>query len=238
MLATVLAGAVIFYYRADIIDYVEKVDAVSRSADTEDHMKSVMNIETDASNLERINRWQCALRMFEDRPFAGFGPGTYQFIYGKYQVSSERTRISTDSGDRGNAHSEYLTYLSETGIPGFIIFNILLLVSINTAIRIFRKSRRKEVRWLGLAILMGFFTYFFHGLFNSFMDTDKASVLVYGTFAALVALDVNFRGSGEEGQRGRGEEGKRCFKVPKFRVSGFEHRISSFEHRISYVVWV
>lgn len=195
MLATILAGAVIFHYRSEILHYVEKVDSVSRSADTEEHMESVMNIQTDASNLERINRWQCALRMFRDRPLAGFGPGTYQFIYGKYQVSPEMTRISTNHGERGNAHSEYLTYLSETGLPGFIIFNLLLLVAINTAIRIYKKSLRKEVRWLAIAILMGFITFFFHGLFNSFIDTDKASVLVYGSISALVAIDIYHRDS-------------------------------------------
>lgn len=189
MIATVIAAAVIYNYRTEIYQYVEKVDAVSRSADTEKHLESVMNIETDASNLERINRWQCALRMFNDRPVTGFGPGTYQFVYGKYQVFSEMTRISTNNGDRGNAHSEYLTYLSETGMPGFVIFNILLLVTMSTGIRIYRTSRRKEIRWLAIAFLMGFVTYFFHGLFNSFLDTDKASVLVYGSLSAFVAMD-------------------------------------------------
>lgn len=191
ILATLLAGAVIYNYRTEIYQYIEKVDAVSRSADTEKHMESVMNIQTDASNLERINRWQCALRMFEDRPFIGFGPGTYQFIYGKYQSFPEMTRISTNNGDKGNAHSEYLTYLSETGLPGFVIFNLLLLVTVSTAIRIYRTSRRKEIRWLAIAFLMGFITYFFHGLFNSFLDTDKASVLVYGSLSAFVAMDIH-----------------------------------------------
>ena len=190
MLITIIAAGVIYHYRSDIYQYVEKVDSVSRSADTEEHMESVMNIQTDASNLERINRWQCALRMFRVKPLTGFGPGTYQFIYGKYQITPEMTRISTNNGEKGNAHSEYLTYLSETGLPGFIIFNLLILVTIYTAIRIYRVSRRKEVRWLAIAILTGFITYFVHGLFNSFIDTDKASVLVYGSLSALVVMDI------------------------------------------------
>jgi putative inorganic carbon (HCO3(-)) transporter len=202
MLLTVLAGALIYHYRTEIYLYIEKVDSVSRSVDVGEHMESVMNIQTDASNLERINRWQCALRMFRDRPLLGFGPGTYQFVYGKYQITPERTRISTNHGEKGNAHSEYLTYLSETGLPGFIIFNLLLLVSFYTAIKIFRESRRKEVRWLTVAIMMGFITYFFHGLFNSFIDTDKASVLVYGSLAALVTIDLYHKdgGSSDSGQ--------------------------------------
>ena len=195
---TLISAGVVYHYWAYIYDYVEKVDAVSRSANTEEHMKSVMNIQTDVSNLERINRWQCALRMFRDRPLTGFGPGTYQFIYGKYQIKPEMTRISTLHGDKGNAHSEYLTYLSETGLPGFINFNLLILSAIYTAIKIFRKNRRKEVRWLAIAMLTGIITYFFHGLFNSFIDTDKASVLVYGSFAALVVMDIYHKDSNPE----------------------------------------
>jgi O-antigen ligase len=187
---SLIAGSILYIYRVDIYQRIEKVDAVSRARDVEEHLESVVNIQTDASNLERINRWSCAIRMFKDRPLIGFGPGTYQFVYGSYQISPEMTRISTNHGDKGNAHSEYLTYLSETGIIGFLIFNTLILYTLYIGIKIFRSKRRKELRWLALALLMGFVTYFFHGLFNSFIDTDKASVLVYGTISALVALDV------------------------------------------------
>ena len=79
------------------------------------------NISTDASNLERINRWQAAIRMYEDHPVLGFGPGTYQFEYAPYQMSQEKTAISTNAGDRGNAHSEYIGPLSEEGLPGMLL---------------------------------------------------------------------------------------------------------------------
>jgi O-antigen ligase len=193
MLITILAGAVIYQYRTDIYQRIEKVDAMSRSEDLEEHMESVVNIRTDPSNLERINRWNCAIRMFLDRPLTGFGPGTYQFVYGKYQITSEMTRISTNHGDRGNSHSEYLTYLSETGAIGFLIFNVLILYTMYTGLRIYRSKGSRRFRWLALALLMGFVTYFVHGLFNSFLDTDKASVLVYGSICALVVMDIRAR---------------------------------------------
>ena len=43
------------------------------------HITSISNISTDASNMERINRWKCALKMFVEKPVFGWGPGTYQF---------------------------------------------------------------------------------------------------------------------------------------------------------------
>jgi len=185
----IMGGSVVlWYYSRDIYLHAEKVDAVSRHEDVGEHMRSVMNIQTDASNLERINRWQCALRMFRDRPFTGFGPGTYQFVYARYQVTNEMTRISTNHGEKGNAHSEYLMYLSETGVPGLLIFLLMIVFAISGAIRTFRNSTDKRVRWLSLAILMGLVSYIFHGLFNSFIDTDKASILFYGSLAAIVRM--------------------------------------------------
>ncbi|MCK7541556.1 MAG: hypothetical protein MZV63_67070 [Marinilabiliales bacterium] len=43
------------------------------SADLGQHLRSASNISTDQSNLERINRWKCALRMFAEKPLCGMG---------------------------------------------------------------------------------------------------------------------------------------------------------------------
>ena len=44
------------------------------------------------SNLERINRWQSAFRLFKERPILGWGPGAYQFVYAPYQKAKEKTQ--------------------------------------------------------------------------------------------------------------------------------------------------
>jgi putative inorganic carbon (hco3(-)) transporter len=112
------------------------------SADLEQHLRSSANISTDQSNLERINRWKCALRMFAEKPHLGWGPGTYQFQYAPFQKASERTAISTDFGDAGNAHSEYLGALSETGWPGALIFLSITLTAVITGIRCWYREKR------------------------------------------------------------------------------------------------
>ena len=81
------------------------------SDDLAEHVSSISNISSDASNLERLNRWNSALRMFAEKPLFGFGPGTYMFEYAPYQASDERTIISTNFGSGGNAHSEYLSLI-------------------------------------------------------------------------------------------------------------------------------
>jgi hypothetical protein len=50
-----------------------------------------------------------ASRMVAERPWFGFGPGTYVFQYSPFQKSDELTLISTFAGDLGDAHSEYFS---------------------------------------------------------------------------------------------------------------------------------
>ena len=48
------------------------------SSDFYEHIQSITTISSDASNVERINRWSSAVSMFKERPF-WFWNGTYQF---------------------------------------------------------------------------------------------------------------------------------------------------------------
>ncbi len=170
----------------------QKMDSTTEdsSADLAQHLRSSSNISTDQSNLERINRWKCALRMFAEKPFTGWGPGTYQFQYAPFQRASDRTIISTDFGDAGNAHSEYLGALSEAGLPGALLFLLLTISSLVTGIRVWYRSGRDREGYFALAVLAGLMTYMIHGAMNSFLDTDKIASLWWGFIAMLVAMDM------------------------------------------------
>jgi O-antigen ligase len=114
LIGMVLLAGLFFSVRTELMIKLEQ-NRVESSGEFTEHIQSISNISTDQSNLERLNRWSCAIRMWKDKPLFGFGPGTYQFEYGRYQRSYEKTRISTDFGTMGNAHSEYLGPLAEAG---------------------------------------------------------------------------------------------------------------------------
>ncbi|NTW25738.1 MAG: O-antigen ligase family protein [Lentimicrobium sp.] len=179
-----------FYLFQDQILYSLEKNKQDSSANFIEHVQSIYNISSDASNLERINRWQSAFRMFDERPVFGWGPGTYQFIYAPFQRSKERTIISTNAGDLGNAHSEYIGPLSEQGIPGLLSVLSLIVVVLVTGIKVYRKAQNNEVKLFSLVTLLALVTYFVHGLLNNFLDTDKASVPFWGFFAIIVAMDL------------------------------------------------
>jgi len=156
-------------------------------------VKSISNVATDASNLERLNRWSCAWRMFKEKPILGWGPGTYMFNYAPFQLKREKTEISTNAADHGNAHSEYIGPLTESGILGTLSFLAIVILTIVTGIRNWYRIKDRKVRILSLALLLGLITYYLHGLLNNFLDTDKASALFWGFTAAIVSIDLYHR---------------------------------------------
>lgn len=186
-------GSIVYIYRTDILLKLEQ-NRQDSSKDIGKHIESMANIRTDASNLERINRWKSAFRMFQERPLVGWGPGTYMFQYAPFQASHEKTIISTNMGDWGNAHSEYIGPLAESGLPGFLIMIVLVFTSAITGFKIYYAAEpHSQERILSLAIALGLITYYVHGLLNNFLDTDKASALVWGYTAMLVAMDVKIK---------------------------------------------
>lgn len=181
-------SVIVFFSFENIVGKLRQNESVSNK-DVGQHLESISNIETDASNTERLNRWYCAVKMFMDKPIFGYGPGTYQFEYGRYQVKSNMTRISTFKGEKGTAHSEYLNYLSETGLPGLLIFLALVLASMQTGLRQIYDPTN-EYRDYSMALLLSLCTFFIHAFFNSFLDIDKMAMLVFTAIAGLVAIDV------------------------------------------------
>ncbi|HOE39693.1 MAG TPA: O-antigen ligase family protein [Bacteroidales bacterium] len=160
------------------------------STDFSEHIQSISNITTDASNLERINRWNCAVRMFKEKPVFGWGPGTYQFNYAPFQFSYEKTIVSTNAGDYGNAHSEYLSELSESGLLGMLSFTALIIIIIISGVRSYKKAKSKLIKTLSMSLLIGLITYIAHAFLNNFLDTDKVAVPFWGFVAALVVIEL------------------------------------------------
>ncbi len=186
-----------FVYQTEIVMKLEK-NRQDASQDFDKHIESISNISTDASNLERINRWNAAFRMFHERPVFGWGPGTYSFEYAPFQHAKEKTIISTNMGDKGNAHSEYIGPLCESGLLGLLTFLTVIICVLSTGFRLYYTLKDNETKKIVLVLVLGFITYITHGALNDFLDTDKASVPFWGFVAMIVAIDVYHNNKPEE----------------------------------------
>lgn len=184
----IVIGYLAFNVDAILMDMAR--NKVAGSDDLVENAESISNISTDPSNLERINRWACAIEMWKDKPIFGFGPGTYMFEYAPYQLKGNYTEISTNFGDVGNAHSEYLGPLAEMGLPGLLIFLCLLIATFYYAFQAHLKATTKLNKILISTAACGLITYFTHGFLNNYLDTDKASNIFWPLIAVIVAMDT------------------------------------------------
>jgi O-antigen ligase len=191
-ITAIIVIALVFSFQQQIVMHLERNSDESSSNLTE-HFSSISNISSDASNLEWLNRWGCAIRMFKEKPVFGFGPGTYMFQYAPFQLKKERTIISTNAGDGGNAHSEYLGPLSESGVLGLVTFLVILITVLYTGIHAYTRLKDPRLKGIVLAAIIGLVTYYVHGFLNNFLDTDKLSVPFWGFTAMIVAADIYSR---------------------------------------------
>lgn len=183
----------VFISRNEIYDWVSynKYDSRDQNASFVERTASVGNVQTDVSNLERINRWKAALNMAQKRPLLGFGPGTFQFTYIPFQDEKWMNRLSVvdiyDIPDNsgGTVHSEPLLFLSESG--GLGLFSWLVLI-ITWVLWVTSVDKKKRSRYLAVSAAM-VSTYLFHGIFNNFLNTDKLAFLFWGA-AAIMMIEV------------------------------------------------
>jgi putative inorganic carbon (hco3(-)) transporter len=145
----------------------------------------------DSSNNFRINVWMAAIKMIQDYPVFGIGPGhdVFNKIYPFYQMP------------RYNALSAYSILLEvavETGIIGLASFAWLLIVIFNTAwseLQRFRQSTSVDGLWLigAIAALAGM-------LGHGFVDTVWYRPAVNSIWWLLVGLVASYWTSSRQAQ--------------------------------------
>lgn len=184
-----IIGLLFFFFADDILYSMSRNSQDSSTKSIADHLQSISNISTDASNVERLNRWYSAFGMIEERPVVGWGPGCYQFCYAPFQDYRYHTIISTDFGDGGNAHSEFIGPTAETGFIGLATVLAMMILVLYYGFTTYKRSKDPTTRRLCLAATLSLVTYYIHGTMNNFLDTDKLSLPFWGLFALIVVLN-------------------------------------------------
>lgn len=190
ILLTLFSLSVLTYSFQDEIVYAFSKNEQKSADGFLQHFQSISNIKTDPSNTERINRWTSAIAMFEEKPVLGFGPGAFSFCYAPYQQFKYKTVISTNFGDGGNAHSEYLNPLAEAGLIGLLSILLIIYFVLNTGFRLYYSARKIKIQIFSIAITLGIVTYFVHGIMNNYFESDKIGAVLWAFFGMLTAMDL------------------------------------------------
>jgi O-antigen ligase len=189
LLPTILVAIVLTSVGTEKIEQAfeyNRVQSHDPDANVFEETLSVTNVQTDVSNVERLNRWVSALKMFSIKPHIGFGPGTYQFQYIPFQDPGLKNRLSVRNpddvpkGSGGSAHSELFLQLSENGWPSLLVFLVLIVLLIRQGLwSTGQRLKNYAPYFLGLT------TYMFHMNVNNFLN-QPAFAFLFWTFGAML----------------------------------------------------
>lgn len=118
------------------------------------------SVDEEGSATQRWAIWQAGLRVIKANPVAGTGLDTYKYANGS---------VSAALGDR-DAHSTYITLAAENGVPGLILFLVLVGATIVQAEAVRRRVRRvtpdgaMQLRFLELGLIC----FLLAGIFGSY----------------------------------------------------------------------
>lgn len=131
----------------------------------------------DVSWQTRLKIWEGGLRMAQERPWLGFGPGTFASAFPRFRPEGLLTAANF-------AHNDYLQSAVEMGfLAPLILFWLFGLI--------FKHGfgRASSSSWLVLGCAAGILSLFLHG-FIDFNFHIPANLLLCTCFAALVAREA------------------------------------------------
>lgn len=100
-----------------------------------ERLNSITEYEQDGSAMGRLAAWKTALNMTQHNPFFGVGYGLFQRNYWKYASGS------SNEGKRV-AHNAYLQIMAECGIPAFLFYMSLIVLSFWAIWKVRRRAKQ------------------------------------------------------------------------------------------------
>jgi probable O-glycosylation ligase (exosortase A-associated) len=176
-----------------------------------DEMRTIRtSTEKGDTGDERLFLWKLAWRMFLKDPVMGVGPSNFRVHAGlsdQYMTPQEiEERGETWGG--GNywgkvCHSTYFTILAEEGLPGVVLFFLIVYTffkDMNSIIRFYARKRRREPSKLeGRIEKMHYLALGAKGSMIGFLSTGAfLTVTYYPVFWTLIAMSVFIKDTFEE----------------------------------------
>lgn len=114
---------------------------------------TLKSLEKDHNLQERMGSWRAATHMIRERPWFGWGVGTYpvqQALFNPF--SRDQAEIFTRGGLSENAHNSYLQTAAELGLPGVLLYVGIPVAFLVTALRALKPMRRgyRQATLIGL----------------------------------------------------------------------------------------
>ena len=186
-----IAGLVYMINDNRYLDYAPNYETTVTHKDFNNLIQATYELE-DISTMERLYRWVAGFNMSAAEPLFGFGPGNFYFFYKSYTVTSFTTYVS-DNPERSGIHNYYLMTLVEQGIPGLLIFLLLVFYALVRGEAIYANARTKRDKQIAMMAMLCIIIISVMQLINDLIETDKVGPFFFMSLAILVNLDLKHR---------------------------------------------
>jgi O-antigen ligase len=155
--------------------------------DFREHLVATYRLQ-DMSTAERFYRWVAGVRMVKDGWLTGFGPNTFYNNYHSYTVPLFKTWVSANK-ERSTVHNYFLLLLIEQGVPGLLLFLLVLFVAFATAQRVYHAT--DDLFWKASVAVVAVILVMICTLnfLSDLIETDKVGPVFYLCLAVLMLAE-------------------------------------------------
>ena len=148
--------------------------------------EKTLNTTKNHSNIERVNRLNAGIYMYQDHPSFGLGMGTFPEKYLDFvNYHPEMIKVAERTYDLMNSHNLFLTWLVEGGLITFLSGVGVVLFALFWLISEYRK-KNSFLKLLLIAYLVGFI---FHGFFHDFGQNARI-IIPFWVCLAIVSRQL------------------------------------------------
>jgi O-antigen ligase len=146
----------------------------------------------DVSTAERIHRWVAGIRMIGDHWKTGLGPSSFYQQYKSYTLPAFKTWVSRND-ERSTIHNYFLLLAVEQGLPGLIIFLVLLGALFWYVQSIYQSTA--DPFWKTIAATAGVILVMVGtvNFLSDLIETDKVGSVFYLCVSVLIVADFKRR---------------------------------------------
>jgi O-antigen ligase len=127
---------------------------------------------------ERVRPVRDAVAMIRERPWTGFGGGTFYNAFTRYKVESLPLPYN-------HAHNDYVEIAVDVGLPGLLLLAGVALLSLGRAIQLMRDSSSAHVRGVAVGVGMGLMCALLHALVDLNLQINANAMTLTVLLAAV-----------------------------------------------------
>ena len=138
--------------------------------------------------------------MVQEKPWLGFGPSSFYSVYQSF-VDRHFTTYVSNNPEHSGIHNYYLMTAAEQGLPGLLIFLVLVIAVLITGESCYHRMEKGPMRDLLLAALISFVCNLFILSLNDTVETDKLGSIFFLCIAIVIQMKMQGARSKEQGEK-------------------------------------